>query len=514
MHPSNAQSLSRPTVLSSDPLLIVNAQRAVRAGARPPRVDVLIDRGRIVSVAEGEARARLSAGNARRIDASSLILLPGLVNAHVHSNEAFERGLYPALPLERWLARTYPPLGAPAVPPRWHYLRAMLVACDAIRSGTVALQDDFLNPACDTESLEQVVSAWADSGLRASIATTLGDRPYLDGLPGARERCDPLLARSLDARPTLSIADQSRFFTAAHRRWHGTSSGRIQLMLGPRGPQRCSDALLSEVAMLSRDHDSAVHMHVLETRTQRAASRLQAGGGFFARLARTGLLNDKLTINHAVWVDDQDIHAIADSGAFVTHNPLSNQRLGSGTSPVRRLRSAGVRVALGTDGPATGDTACMAAVLRAGSLLHRDADTHASEWLGPDEAWEMATHRGAESMRLERGWGKLEPGAPADLILLNARHRALIPHHDTVAQWALSAGADLVDTVIVHGALLMQGGRITAFDEQRILDEAREAGEQWREQVQPALEASGAMFDPLIGQVLDEVRTAAMHEAS
>jgi cytosine/adenosine deaminase-related metal-dependent hydrolase len=268
-------------------------------------------------------------------------------------------------------------------------------------------------------------------------------------------------------------------------------------MLGPRGPQRCSDSLLSEVAMLSRDHDCAVHMHVLETRTQRATSHLQTGGGFFVRLARAGLLNEKLTINHAVWVDGQDIQAIADSGAFVTHNPLSNQRLGSGTAPVRRLRSAGVRVALGSDGPATGDTACMAAVLRAGSLLHRDAETNER----------------AQSMGLEPAWGKLEPGAPADLILLDARHRALIPHHDTVTQWALSAGADLVDTVVINGELVMQAGRITAFDEERILDEAREAGERWQEQVQPALEASGAMFDPLIGQVLDKVRTEAIHEA-
>ena len=500
-------------MLSSDPLLIVNAQRAVRAGERPSRVDVLIDRGRIVSVGEADADARQATGHARRIDASSLILLPGLVNAHVHSNEAFERGLYPALPLERWLTRTYPPLGAPAVPPRWHYLRAMLVACDAIRSGTVALQDDFLNPACDAESLEQVVGAWSDSGLRASIATTLADRPYLDGLPWARGLCDSPLAHSIDARLGRSVTEQSSFFRAAHRRWNGASAGRIQLMLGPRGPQRCSDSLLSEVAMLSRDHDCAVHMHVLETKTQRATSHLQTGGGFFVRLARAGLLNEKLTINHAVWVDGQDIQAIADSGAFVTHNPLSNQRLGSGTAPVRRLRSAGVRVALGTDGPATGDTACMAAVLRAGSLLHRDADTNESEWLGPDAAWEMATRLGAQSMGLEPAWGKLEPGAPADLILLNARHRALIPHHDTVAQWALSAGADLVDTVVINGELVMQAGRITAFDEERILDEAREAGERWQEQVQPALEASGAMFDPLIGQVLDKVRTEAIHEA-
>jgi len=495
------------------PLLIVNAQRVVRSDNRPSRVDVLLDHGRIVAVAEQGSGVQLRAEGARRIDASSQVLLPGgLINAHVHSNEAFERGLYPSLPLERWLSRTYPPLGAPGVPARWQYLRAMLVACDAIRSGTVALQDDFLNPACDAEALEAVVSAWSDSGLRASVATTLADRPYLDGLPWGRELCDSALARALDARPMLSVTEQSRFFSSAHRRWEGSSAGRIRIMLGPRGPQRCSDELLSEVARLGREHDCAVHMHVLETRVQRAASNLQGGGGFIARLSRAGLLSKHLTINHAVWVNELDIRQIADAGVFVTHNPLSNQRLGSGRSPVRRLLEAGARVALGTDGPATGDTACMASALSAASLLHRDPGTDPDDWIGPHEAWDMASRSGAECMGLEPGWGALVPGAPADLILLNARHRALIPHHDTVAQWALSARGDLVDTVIVNGALLMHDGRILAFDEGQILDEAREAGEQWRAQIQPSLHESGVRFDPLMVKVLERVGQVMAHE--
>ncbi|MBM3406791.1 MAG: amidohydrolase family protein [Betaproteobacteria bacterium] len=493
--------------MQSNPLLIRNVQCAVENGHPPRRIDVLIDRGTIVSVSEADsAVSALLPQIERRIDASDLIVMPGLVNAHVHSNEAFERGLYPSLPLERWLARSYPPLGGPDVPARWHYLRAMLVACDAIRSGTVALQDDFLNPGCDHAALDHVVEAWSDSGLRVSVATTLSDRAYLDGLPHARASCELSLARELDSRSSLPVAEQSAFFVEAHRRWNGSSSGRIAIMLGPRGPQRCSDSLLHDVARLSRDHGCAVHMHVLETRLQRAASLTQPGGGFIHRLAQSGLLSPSLTINHAVWVDQSDIQAIADSGAFVTHNPLSNQRLGSGTSPVRRLLAAGVRVALGSDGPATGDTACMSAVLRAASLLHRDPDSPASEWLGPHDAWQMATQAGAGSMGLEDGWGSLAPGAPADLVLLNARHRALVPHHDTVAQWALAGGADLVDSVIVRGSILMRCGRITAFNEDQLLDEAREAGERWQRQIWPLLEQSGARLDTLIEPLLDRVR--------
>ena len=501
-------------IVSSRQILVANAYRAVRSGEQPSRIDILIEGDRIVATADPRAGNRLAlTGPGERIDASGLVALSGMVNAHVHSNEAFERGLYRSLPLERWLARSYPPLGVPPVPARWHYLRAMLVACDAIHSGTVALQDDFLNPGCDHDALDQVAQAWSDSGLRVSLATTLGDRPYLDGLPFAREMCEPELARALDERVAQPLSVQVDFFKAAHRRWQGAGSGRIGLMLGPRGPQRCSDELLGAVARLSAEHDCAVHMHVLETRTQHAASRAQAGGGFFRRLKRAGLMTPRFTINHAVWVDDDDIRAIADAGACVTHNPLSNQRLGSGTSPVRRLRAAGVAVALGSDGPATGDTACMVAVLRAASLLHRDPDSPPDTWLGPDDAWQMATTSGARSMRLPAAWGALEAGAPADLILLDAGHRSLVPHHDTVAQFALAAGADLVDSVIVAGQIVMRAGGIKAFDEARLLEEAREAGAQWQDWMVKAGETSGIRLDPLIQRVLDRVRGDAMSGA-
>jgi len=465
-------------------------------------VDLLLDRGRIAAV--GLNAADGVGADVPSVDVGGLLVLPGLVNAHLHSNEVFERGLYGALPLERWLARAYAPLGLPAVPVRWHRLRTLLCAIDALRSGCTAVQDDFLNPGCESDAFDAVMQAWADSGLRASVATTLGDRLYLDGLPFAREFCEPALAAQLDARPALPLATQAAFFEDAMRRWHGQAQGRLQVMLGPRGPQRCSDTLLRQVAALAERHDARVHMHVLETRTQSLTADVQ-GGCFITRLQSLGLLDRRLTVNHAVWVDAAQIDKLARAGCHVTHNPLSNLKLGSGIAPVRALLEAGVNVALGSDGPATGDTADMVEVLRAAALLHRQAETPPARWLGAGDAWTCATTGGAASMGLAPGSGTLAVGAPADLMLLDLRHRAFIPRHDPLAQLVYAGTSEAVHSVIVAGRLLMHARRILAFDEEAVLDEAREAGERFCTEHLPPRLACGEALDPLLKAVHQRV---------
>ena len=469
-------------------------------------VDVLLEGGRIAALGVGAAQGL--GADVQQLDASGLMVLPGLVNAHLHSNECFERGLYGALPLERWLARAYAPLGLPAVPVHWHRLRTLLCAIDALRSGCTAVQDDFVNPGCEPDALDTVMQAWADSGLRASVATTLADRLYLDGLPYARALCEPGLAAQLDARPALPLATQSAFFQSAWQQWHGQAQGRLRLMLGPRGPQRCSDSLLRAVAVLAERTGSRVHMHVLETQTQAATAAIQ-GGCFITRLQRLGLLDARLTVNHAVWVNAAQIELLARAGCQVTHNPLSNLKLGSGTSPVRALLDAGVPVALGSDGPATGDTADMVEALRAAALLHRQPQTPPNQWLGAAEAWACATTGGAASMGLAHGSGTLAVGAPADLMLLDLGHRAFIPRHDIRAQLVYAGNSEAVHSVIVAGRLVMHARRILAFDEAAVLDAAREAGERFCAEHLPPRLASGEALDPLLQAVHDRVWSTA-----
>jgi 5-methylthioadenosine/S-adenosylhomocysteine deaminase len=180
--------------------------RNVRLGDAPadaPRVDIGIEGGVIRSI--GPAGSLAGPPGLADLDGSGLIAFPGFVNAHAHSNEMFEQGSCDGEPLEVWLALAYPPLGGDAIPVRWHYLRAMMLALRSLRSGVAALHDDFLNPGGDEEALQAVLDAYDDAGLRARVAVTLSDRAYLDGLPFARSVFDHGLSARLDANPPRAL---------------------------------------------------------------------------------------------------------------------------------------------------------------------------------------------------------------------------------------------------------------------------------------------------------------------
>src|SRR5262249_45278497 len=155
---------------------------------------------------------------------------------------------------------------------------------------------------------------------------------------------------------------------------------------GPRGPQRCTEALMERLADVSARDALPVHMHVLETRTQAVTGQLLYGKTLIEVLAARGLLTSRLTLNHAIWLTASDIEAMGGARCSTTHDPLSNMKLGSGISPIRRLMNAGVNVAIGTDGASTSDTFDQIAALRATSLLHTLVDPDPETWISARDA--------------------------------------------------------------------------------------------------------------------------------
>jgi len=478
-------------------------------GTRHERADILIRDGRIEEIAARNPRtaAEPAARDPRTetVDASGLIALPGLINAHAHSNEAFEQGAWDKLPLERWLPRAYPPLPVPGLSPlpaRWHYLRAMMTAAQSIRSGVTALQDDLLNPACDGVPLDQTLEAYRDSGLRAQVALTFADGGYLDGLPFARQIFPAALQAALDAQPLTPVQRQFEHALDALARWQGQAGGRLRLALGPRGPQRCSRALLERLSALSAERGLALHMHVLETRAQAVSAKLKHGASFIDYLDRCAMLSPRLTLNHAIWLTSEDIERLGAAGCSSTHNPLSNRKLGSGRSPVRALLDAGVNVALGSDGATTSDTVDMIESLRAASCAHTLEEVDPGRWIGAHEAFAMATRGGARSMLQDGEIGSLEPGKRADLVLLDRRHWSFVPLADPLRQLAYSAGSGAVDSVIVDGRFVMRGRRILAFDEAALREEVAQAAEHFRRDWLPAMARAAEALDPHLRAVL------------
>lgn len=463
------------------------------AGTTYDNADIVIERGRITAIGRGAGVGR--SGNT--IDGRRAIVMPGLINAHIHSNEGFQQGAYDNLPLEVWLGESYPPFGFPIHTARDYYLRTMLAAVESIRAGVTTVQDDYVHPPATDDAYDGALRAYDEIGIRAWFAIDMWDVGLFDCLPYMRELIPPGLQAEIMALPMATARHQLELFQDMFGRWNG-HDGRIRIIIAPCGPQRCSNGLLREIDALSEEHGIPIHSHTLETRLQAVHSRMLWGKTAVGHLEELGLLTPRLTLVHAIWLTDGDIERIAKAGASVVHNPLSNLKLGSGICPVRKLLDAGVNVALGTDGLATSDTADLIEAIRAASLIHKTGTSDYGDWVGATEAFRMATLGGARSGLMDREVGSLEVGKRADLILLDRDAWGFVPLTDPVRQLAFSVTSEAVRTVIVEGRVVMRDRRILTIDESALRAEIGDAAHRYVRDNGPAMEAGAKKLAPYL----------------
>ncbi len=456
------------------------------------RADVLLDDGVIASVGAPGALA----GDVR-VDATRRLVLPGLVNAHFHSSENWFKGRFDRLPLEPWMLFSYPPLLAPEQTPREIYVRTLLGAVELLRGGCTTVVDFLYELHGFTgATVDAVVRAYRDAGLRALVVLGMSDLAWADTLILDATRLGARAREALrdDAPPTWAEWEGfTRDMVAAH---HRPEEG-IAIGLGPSGPQRCTDAMLAGCARLARELGLCVHIHVLETRMQAESGRRRWGTTLPARLDALGFLGPEVCFEHAIWLEDDDVSRMARHGVKVAHNPVSNLKLGSGVCDVRALRRAGISVGLGTDGSSSNDGADMFACVKTGALLHRGPDTDFEDWLGARDLWDMGTRGGAASTPWDAVLGRVEPGAAADLLLLDLDHRAYTPLHQPVRQTVFTAPSSALTDVFVRGRRVLADGEIATFDERALLADARAAGR--------AVTARFAAADTLADDLMDAV---------
>jgi cytosine/adenosine deaminase-related metal-dependent hydrolase len=205
---------------------------------------------------------------------------------------------------------------------------------------------------------------------------------------------------------------------------------------------------------------------------QTAIAQDRYGCTMVRHLERLGLLSPRLSCAHTIWIDPEDIERLAASGTVVVHNPESNLKLGTGIAPIARMLAAGVPVALGTDGNVTNDNVVMHEAMRLAAMISRPGTRDRREWVSAEQALAMATRGGAAAIRRD-DIGRLAPGCRADIVLYDLEAPAWTPLNDPVAQMVFAETGSSVDTVIVDGAVVVEGGEITAFDARAILAEAR-----------------------------------------
>ena len=436
------------------------------------RIDVVVDGGRIAALGSESA----AEAGAEVVDCSRFAVVPGMINAHCHSNENWFRGRWDNLPLEPWMLFSYPALAGPVQSPREIYLRTLNGGLDMVRSGTTCVVDFLYElTGFSDESLAAVVAAYRDLGLRAVIALGMSDRAYHETVVLDEQLVDPaLIERLSDGRPP-SWDECEAFARSAVERYHRPDEG-ISIAIAPSGPQRCTDHFLQASASLADELDLQIHIHLLETRMQALSGQKMYGRTLPEHLQALGFLGPRVSVEHAVWLTAGDIEIIRDSGTTVVHNPISNMKLGSGISPVPLLVEHGVNVALGTDGMSSNDGNDMFAVLKVAGLLHKLWDIDYHRWLGAGDAWRMATVGGAQAAGDEAELGRIEVGRRADLVLLDLDSSVFTPLTRPLNQIVFGSTTTAVHSTMVGGRWALRDKRVAGVDEPAILAEIREIG--------------------------------------
>jgi 5-methylthioadenosine/S-adenosylhomocysteine deaminase len=437
----------------------------------------------------------------RIIEGDRMIAMPGMVNAHCHSPANLVRGLMSSKPLEIW--RAYYRASLRDMRDEDFYASALLGGMEMLKRGATTVLDHFFgNQACRFTGAGAAVQAMRDLGLRHVIALTLSDRNYEETIPLAET------ATNL----TDEIRRMSRSEAKAARAWLGDCEEFIDAFHhpdklttccpGPSAVQRCSDELLQGAAEIARKRKLPIHIHLAETKAQAVMGKKLYGTSLLQHLASLNILAPNLSLAHSIWIEPADIELFVRSGATPVHNPASNLRLGSGLAPVRDFVSAGVGVALGTDGAASNDGQNMFDALRLVALIHNQAGSDFSRWVTPSQALAMATRNGARTFGLDAG--VLAPGKLADVVLLRLDTSAFTPLNDVMSQLVFCENGSSVDTVIVNGEIVVEDGRLKKLDEKEVLSLAAKA----RKRLDPAIEremAAAKTMEPALAEMYFQI---------
>jgi len=459
-------------------------------GAIPFVGDLLEEGGRISAIDTG----LVAPTGARVIDATGKLLMPGLINGHIHSSEMLLRGRYEKMPLEVWLLYAYPFLMNDPIGLRLLFLRSQLLAIESIRAGVTTVCDDFFDPPRhDMERLATVFRAYGEAGLRANVSAGVMNVPPLDAIPNGHDIVPPELARLLDFGPMQQFGAYRDFAEGVFGTLHGGYNGRLRFMLAPSAPQRCTPDFYVGCYEMAVDRRVPFHTHVLETRVQAQTGQYLHGKSLVDYMSDLGVLGRNTAIAHSVWVTDDDMAVMGQAGVSVLHNVVSNLKLGSGIAPARRLLDAGVTLALGTDGVSSNDTASVWDLMRTAGLVHSLADADPDTWLGAADVLSMATIGGAHSAMLEAETGSLEVGKAADLLMLDLQSMAFTPLNNIVRQLVHAENGRSLELVMIDGTVVLEGGQMTLLDESAVLEELRELVPAYQAE-HAELEARNAVF--------------------
>jgi 5-methylthioadenosine/S-adenosylhomocysteine deaminase len=441
------------TILHATILTLDKERRVIEDGA------IAVDGERIIEVAKSKEILSKYGEGRDTIDASGMLAIPGLVNAHTHMFQDLLRGLGDDMELIGWLQQMLYPVSR-SLTDEDVYVAAVLGCVEMIKSGTTFVVDNHhINTS--ERAIGNVARAIEETGIKGLIAR---------GMWARTERCkkwglpDYLFQYDFDEEVKLT--------EKLIKRWHGAASGRIQVCPAPVAIYAAGPEMLKEAKIISDKYNVPIHTHIAESPAEVESTFEDYGRREVELLNDLDVLNSRFHAVHSIWLKDNEIEMIARSKAHVIHCPVSNMYLASGVAKVPQMLRAGINVALGSDG-ACNNNQDMVGVLKSAALLHKVATLDPLA-MRCEKVLEMATLGGAKALGLEKEIGSLEEGKKADIVLVDLKKPHISPVHRAVSALVYCAAGSDVDTVIVDGKILMRGRQLLAVNEKETISKAQE----------------------------------------
>ena len=456
------------------------------------RADILVTGDTITAIGPPGLKAP---ADAAAIDATGMLLHPGLVNAHVHGHGNLGKGLGDLWTLELLLVAGPWISGKRTAEDK--YLSTLIGATEMLMKGCTACYDlTFEIPLPTTEGLDACAQAYVDAGMRSVVAPMVADASFYESIPGLIDAMPPALRKEVERFRLAPRRQSLAAMRKALRGWkHDHALARPAV--APTIPHHCSDEFLLGCARLARDFGVGLHSHVQESKVQVIAGLQRYGRTQTAHLEALGLLGPDFTVAHGVWLDDDDMRRLAEHGASVAHNPGSNMRLGSGIADVRGMLGRGLNVGIGTDGASSSDNLNMYEAMRLASLASKVRGPDTGQWLTTREVVRAATEGSARALGFEGRIGRLEAGYKADIVFLDLQHPNWLPFNDATNQLVHTEDGAAVHSVMVGGRMAVEARRPLNVDLAKLARQVESA----RERLERANRGNRALYERLEGIV-------------
>ena len=407
---------------------------------------VAVHNGRIAAI--GKA-ADIDRNYAARevINGAGKVIIPGLINGHTHVPMTLFRGIADDLDLQEWLTKYIFPAEAKNVTEDFVRVGARLGLAEMIRSGTTTY--------CDMYYFEDAIAdETSKAGMRGVLGETVIDFPVADNKTYEE-----------------GLAYTEKFIN----KWRGNAL--IVPAIAPHAPYTVSEEHLKAARALSDKTGAPIVIHISETKREVDDSIKAKGASPVDYLNRIGFLNGRVIAAHVVWPTADELGLLKKLGVGIVHNPQSNMKLASGVAPVPEMLKENLPVGLGTDGAASNNDLNLWEEIDTTAKLHKLISKD-PKVVTAEEAFEMATIRGARALHLEKEIGSIEKGKRADLVVVDLDDLNQTPFYNIYSDLVYATKSDDVRTVIIEGRVVMRDRRLLTLNEQTIKVDAHRYREQ------------------------------------